>query len=332
MTLALVTGAGGFIGCHVVRRLLEKGFDVRAMLAPGENPQAIQGLNVETINVDLRDSDAVHNAVRDCHSVFHLAAIYAVYLDRPQDMYDVNVGGTRHIMAACAAHNVHKVVHTSSIAAVGLRPNQEPATEAEPFKDFTIQDDYVLSKYISEQEALSWATKEVPVVSVNPGFPFGPFDYRPTPTGRMIAELLLERLPGYFDGGLSAVDVEDVAAGHLLAAEHGQVGERYLLSGTNISYEDFIRQVARSAGVKPSGKRLPLPLARLVAHAFVIRKRLLGIEPLMTPGLLSYSARHLYYDHSRAKNELGWETTPFQTTIEKTIDFFQEQIKSGAYR
>jgi dihydroflavonol-4-reductase len=331
MAKALVTGAAGFIGCHVVRCLQQQNVEVRAMLAPNESDRAIAGLDVEKVVTDVRDKSAVEHAVAGCSQVYHLAAIYALYLDNRADMYNVNVDGTRHIMSACEKHQVEKVVHTSSIAAIGVTNTVSAATEDTPFRDFTIGDDYVLSKYISEQEALSWVPKDVPVVVVNPGFPFGPYDFRPTPTGRMVLEILQERLPGYFPGGLTAVDVEDVAMGHVLAAQKGEVGKRYLLSGTNLTYRDFILSTASRAGVKPSGRKLPLPVARLVAHAFVARRKLFGIDPLLTPGLLNYSARHLYYDNTRAKKELGWETTPLNDTLDKTITFFRTELAAGSF-
>ena len=159
----------------------------------------------------------------------------------PNKFYEVNVGGTNNLMQACLEEGVEKVVHTSSIAAVGVTGDGTPATEETPFSDYHVNDHYVLSKHRSEQEALSWARRGLPVVVVNPGFPFGAHDIRPTPTGRMIQDLLNKRLPGFPAGGLSAVDVEDVATGHLLAAEKGRVGERYILTGTNMTYKAFLQ-------------------------------------------------------------------------------------------
>jgi dihydroflavonol-4-reductase len=321
----LVTGAGGFIGSHVVRALLKEGRSVRAMLAPGENPINLEGLQVELMTADLTQAHQVHAAVKDCSVVFHLAAIYALWLKDLKLFYEVNVGGTRHIMQACKDENVKKVIHTSSIAAIGVAGDGSPANEETPFSDDHIDDHYVLSKHRSEQEALKWVDEGVPVVVVNPGFPFGAHDIRPTPTGRMIQDLLNKRLPGFPAGGLSAVDVEDVAAGHLLAEKKGRIGERYILTGTNMTYKDFLGKAASVAGVRAPRFQIPTPLAKVMSHGFVLGAKVFGVDPLMTPGLLSYISRPLYYDNRKAIEELGLVITPLEETLEKSIAFFRHR-------
>ena len=322
---ALVTGAGGFIGSHVVRQLLRDGQEVRAALAPGEAPTNLQGLAVETVEVDVTNPEQVDQAVQGCSSIYHLAAMYVLYAKDPGRIYEVNVGGTQNVMEAAKTHQIRKVVHTSSIAAVGLKEGGVPADETTPFVDYDLADHYVLSKHRSEQLALQYARDGLPVVVVNPGFPFGPGDLKPTPTGRMILDLIKNRLPGFPAGGLSAVDVEDVARGHLLAAKKGRVGERYLLTGTNMTYRDFLKEAARVAGVRAPRFQIPTPLARVMSHGFLLGTKLFGVDPLMTPELLTYVSRPLYYDNRKAREELGMEFTPLEVTLTKAVDYFRNR-------
>ncbi len=322
---ALVTGAGGFIGSHVVRQLVAQNWAVRAMLAPGEAATNLNGLNIETVEADVTDAQQVLETMKDCDTVFHLAALYVLWMKDPGRMYAVNVGGTQNIMEAAKQLGVQKVVHTSSIAAIGVKGNGQVADEDTPFSDYDVEDHYVLSKHRSEQLALQYAKEGVPVVVVNPGFPFGPGDLKPTPTGRMVLDVVRQRLPGYVAGGLNAVDVEDVARGHLLAAEKGRVGERYCLVGTNITYGDFLRRTAELAQVRLLDFEVPFPLAKVLSHGFVWGKKIFNVDPIMTPGLLQYISRELYFDNRKAREELGLEFTPLDETIKKSIHYFRHE-------
>ena len=323
----LVTGAAGFIGNHVVRQLLAEGRQVRALLAPGEDPANLSGLDVECVTGDITNPAEVDRAVAGCEVVFHLAAIYALWLPDPTLMYRVNVEGTRHVMASCRRYEVRRVVHTSSIAAVGVTRDGTPADEDHSFDDFTLGNHYVMSKYLSELEALRWADRGVPVVVVNPAFPFGRGDIRPTPTGRIVLDILRRQLPAFSDGGLNAVDVEDVARGHLLAEKRGQVGRRYLLSGHNLSYETFVQKVSLECGVPMVRFKFPKQLVTLASWALMLTRPLTGRVPVLTPDSVAYSVRNLYYSNRRACEELGWSVTPLDETIHKAVCWFRDEWK-----
>ncbi|KAB2885831.1 MAG: NAD-dependent epimerase/dehydratase family protein, partial [Kofleriaceae bacterium] len=253
----LVTGGAGFIGSAVVRQLIARGREVRVMLAPAEPDDNVRGLDVELVRADLLDREGVARAVAGCDVVYHLAAIYSLWLPDESIIYRVNVEGTKHVLAAARAAGVRKVVHTSSIAAIGVPPEGALADERFRFNHWEGGGAYIRSKYLSDLDAQRFAADGLPVVIVNPGFPFGERDRGPTPTGRFIVEALRRRVPGYTSGGFCAVDVDDVAACHVLAEEKGRIGERYIAGGHNVTYREFFATVSRVAALPPIRRRIP---------------------------------------------------------------------------
>ncbi|HDP25208.1 MAG TPA: SDR family NAD(P)-dependent oxidoreductase, partial [Deltaproteobacteria bacterium] len=221
MKKALVTGAAGFIGSHVVRELLGEGVWVRAMIRPGESTRNLDGLDVEQVSGDVLDPDAVASALTGVDTVFHLAAIFSIWMKDWRRIYEVNLQGTRNVLWAALKSGVERVVFTSSIAALGVNPSRELSSEDTPFNQYTLGNHYVLTKYLSQQEALGFANNGLDLVVVNPCFPFGPNDSVPTPTGQVIVDILKGISRASFNGGLNIVDVRDVARGHVLAALRG---------------------------------------------------------------------------------------------------------------
>ncbi len=322
-----VTGAAGFIGSHVVRRLVEEGVHVTALVLPNDPAPALGGISaaqLTRVSGDLSDQSALTRAMDGASLVIHLAAIYAIWLPRPRLMWEVNVDGTRNIMKAARAAGISRVVHTSSIAAVGHREGQVPATEDDLFQDYE-GDDYVRSKYVSELEALAFARPDFEVVAVNPAFPFGADDTGPTPTGRMVRDTLAGRMPFLSEGGFNAVDVRDVAEGHLLGALHGQSGRRYILGGTNIGYRDFAQRIAAAAG--RSAPRFTAPTRALVAAGTVaewVADRITHSPPMLTRRSVAYLAgRWLWFSTSRAEIELGYKPRPIDEGIAASVAWFQ---------
>ncbi len=323
---ALVTGASGFIGSHVVRRLLEEGVEVRAMLMPEDPAPNLEGLDIERVPGDILDAESVRAAVEGCDTVFHLAAIYAVWHPRPELIYEVNIRGTVHVVEAAAELGVRRVVHTSSIAAVGTRGENMPADEDTLFNTWLDANPYVWSKYISELEAFVRAGRTgLHLVAVNPTFPFGPGDVRPTPTGQIVLSLLQGKLPVWFDGGFNAVDVRDVAEGHWLAALRGAPGERYLLGGHNLTYRGVMELVGELADVKPP--RIKVSRRTAVALGFLSEKifgDLAHRTPLFTRGSLAYSAeRYLLVDIGKAQRDLGYRPRPLSETVRDAVAWFR---------
>ncbi len=320
----LVTGAGGFIGSAVVRQLLARGRAVRAMLAPREPDDNVAGLDVEIVRADLLDRAAVTAAIAGCDVVYHLAAIYSLWLPDESLMYQVNVEGTKNVLFAALRAGVRKVVHTSSIAAIGVPAAGQLADETFAFNHWQGGNGYIRSKYLSDLDARRFATEGLPVVIVCPAFPFGERDRGPTPTGRFIVEALHRRVPGYTDGGFCAVDVDDVAACHVLAEERGVVGERYLAGGHNLTYREFYAAVTRIAGLPPIRRRLPTSAVLAMAWLMEQRARRGGPPPRITVKAARYAMSTAWYDASKARRELGMPSTPLEQTIEKAVRWFRD--------
>lgn len=319
----LVTGAGGFIGSAVVRQLLARGRAVRAALAPGEPADNLAGLDVELVSADVCDRAAVAAAVRGCDVVYHLAAIYALWMRDESKIFAVNVEGSKNVLYAALHAGVRRVVYTSSIAAIGVPPPGQLADERFVWNHWRGGNAYIRSKYLSDLDAQRLAGEGLPVVIVCPAFPFGERDRGPTPTGKFIAEALAGRVPGYTDGGFCAVDVDDVAACHVLAEERGRVGERYIAGSHNLTYREFYAAVSRVAGLEPIRRRLPA--RAVVAAAWLMERRAerTGTPPRATVKAVRYALSTVWYDASKARRELGMPTTPLDETIAKAVGWFR---------
>jgi dihydroflavonol-4-reductase len=321
----LVTGASGFIGSAVVRRLLARQQKVRCYVEPGAKLDNLDGLDVEIITGDVNDRDAIARALDGCDTLFHLAAIYAIWLRDPSLMYRVNVEGSKTVLWAAYKANLKKVVYTSSIAAVGRGENGEPVDETRAFgpAEWEAGNAYIRSKHLSEQDALRFAREGLPLVVVNPAFPFGERDIGPTPTGGFIVGALQKQVPGYVDSGFCAIDVDDCAEGHVLAAEKGRVGERYILGNHNVLLRDFYQTIARVAGIKIPERRIPVAVAEAVGWAMEKVADVTGQKPLATLKATRYAAHTHFFDNSKAKRELGLPSTPLDVTIEKAVRWFR---------
>jgi dihydroflavonol-4-reductase len=311
-----LTGATGFIGSAVVRKLLARGREVRCLVEPGADRRNLAGLDVEIVEGNVTDAARVDAAMAGCDVVYHLAAIYKLWLPDPSLMYQVNVEGTENVLWAALRANVRKVVYTSSIAAVGARPDDGPADETVPFNLWGSSNDYVLSKHFAERVALQFAARGLPVTIVNPAFPFGERDVAPTPTGKFIVEALKMKTLVYTAGGFNCVDVEDVAEAHVLAEDRGRVGERYIAGGHNVTWKEFYTLVAEAAGLRPPAARLPI--AAMLAGSWLHERYAVKLRrppPLVTYKSALWAARHVWYDATKARRELGMPLTPVAETV-----------------
>src|SRR5271166_1646317 len=293
---ALVTGGNGFVGCHVVRALIARGDRVRVLARENADLSALVGLPVEIVRGDLRRLDSVERAVNGCNEVYHVGADYRLWLTDPAPMYATNVGGTQHIMRAAANAGVSRIVHTSTVGALGI-PHGGVGREDTPSSLAAMTGHYKRSKYMAEQAALEAARAGAPVVIVNPSTPIGALDFKPTPTGRIIVDFLNRRMPAYVDTGLNIVDVEDVARGHLLAAERGRIGEKYILGGENLTLKEFLERLATISGLPAPKMRIPYAVAfgyALGAEAFartVTRRAPRPIDAAMASAMEFFKSR-----------------------------------------
>lgn len=319
---ALVTGATGFIGSNVVRALVEKDYQVRALVRPNSGRRNLEGLEIESVEGDVRDRDSLRRAVEGCGLVFHVAALYSFWVRPRRLIYEVNVEGTRNVLQIAREKGVERVVHTSSVAALGLREDGRPADEETPVNFENIIGDYKKSKYLAEQVALEFA-KEMPVVIVNPSFPVGPHDIKPTPTGQVIVDFLNRRMPAYMETGMNVVAVEDVALGHLLAAEKGRVGERYILGGENLTMRQLLALLAEITGLPAPRVRLPYYPILGLSYLNAAFCSLSGTTPRMTPETIRLSRHYMFFDPSKAVKELGLPQTPAKEALRRAVEWFR---------
>jgi len=321
----LVTGATGFIGSNVVRALLKEGFQVRALVRANSNRLGLHGLPVEEAVGDLRDRESLRRALKGCQALFHVGAMYVFWCANRREIYESNVAGTRNALQAALEEGVEKVVHTSSIAAIGLDSNGTPASENTRLDPRVLTDDYHISKFLAEQEVAEFVKKGLPVVIVNPSAPMGPWDVKPTPTGRIVVDFMKGRLPAYIDTGLNVVDVEDVAMGHLLAFHKGRAGERYILGGRNVTLLELLRLLAQITGRRAPSIKVPLWLLMVMAYADQsLRGDLLRKPPLITVGVAKRADQRRWFSSNKAIAELGFPQSPIESALEKSVRWFRE--------
>jgi dihydroflavonol-4-reductase len=315
----LVTGATGFIGSHVARLLVERGDDVTLGVQDRSPDTAIADLDCRRVKLEVRDRRSVRRALRGVTRVFHCAGVTSV---RPADtelVFDVNVGGTRVVMEECLRAGVERVVYTSSAAALGPAADGKAATEKQPFTGARLGIPYVDSVHQAELEAMRVANEGLPLVCVNPSMCLGAGDYLLSST-RLVRSFLLGRVPVYTDGAVGIVDVRDVAAGHLLAEMGGKVGERYLLSGRNFTFERLFADLGRLSGVA-TPVRIPPRAAAVAAAVAQLRG---GSWPLTTAEVRA--AGHSWtYRSTKAQRALGWRARPHEETLEATVAWHLER-------
>jgi dihydroflavonol-4-reductase len=318
VTKTLLTGATGFIGAHVARRLAERGDDLRVTVREGSDTRSIDDLDIERVRCDVLDGRAVRKALKGVARVFHAAGMTSV---RPADerrLYEVNVGAARTVLGECLRADVGRVVFTSHAAALGPAERGKTADENQLFRAGHLGIPYVNSVHEAEVEAVRLAAKGLPVVCVNPTVVLGPGDLHVTST-RLVRSFLLGRVPAYADGGLNVVDVRDVAAGHLLADERGAVGERYILGGRNFTFDRLFADLGRISGVEPPIK-VPRPVAAVAAS-------MLRIGPghtTLSPQEVLAASQFWTYRSSKAKRELGWAARAHEETLEATVSWYME--------
>jgi dihydroflavonol-4-reductase len=318
----LVTGATGFIGSAIVRELIKDGEAVKVFLRRTSDTRNIDNLDVERAYGDIRDGDSMKRALTDCDTLYSTAAYFAHWAPDPELLYAVNAGGTKASLQAALEAGVEKVVYTSTnnaIAASGPVPTNEEAI----FNYWKSGDHYSMSKYVAENEARTFITRGLPVVIVNPTLVIGTNDIKPTPSGQMIIDVVKGRMPIYIDGGVNVVDVEDVARGHILAAQKGRIGERYLLGNRNLTVYEYLKMIADIAGVRPPMIKLPYHLAVALGYVYEFVASITNKPPLVTAGEVRIGKMTEWYDCSKAVNELGLPQTPIDTTIRKAVAWFR---------
>jgi dihydroflavonol-4-reductase len=326
---ALVTGANGFVGAHVVRALVARGSHVRAFARSGADTRALDGVDCETAIGDLRDVDSVERAVRGCDEVYHVAADYRLWVEDEAPMYAANVDGTHNLLEASRRAGVKKIVHTSTVGALGIGADKI-GREDTPVTLEDMVGPYKRSKFLAEQVAVQAARDGVPVVIVNPSTPIGALDYKPTPTGRIIVDFLNRRMPAFVETGLNLACVEDVAQGHLQAAERGRIGEKYILGGENLTLEQMLQHLAALSGLSAPRMKIPYAVAfGFALGAEAVARTVTHRAPRASLTEVRMSRKKMFFDSAKARAELGYEAAPVDEGLARAIAFFR---RIGAVR
>jgi dihydroflavonol-4-reductase len=315
----LVTGASGFIGWHVARKLLERGDKVRALARPSSQ---VRELDVEVVRGDLRDPDSLERALTGCGVLFHIAADYRLWAKDPGDLYRSNVDGTRNVLEAARKCGMERVVYTSTVGCIGI-PNGGLGTEDRPVREEDMTGAYKRSKFQAEQVALEFAASGFPVVIVNPTAPIGDHDFKPTPTGKIILDFLKGAMPAYVDTGLNFVDVQDTATGHLQAVERGRSGQRYILGSENLTLQQMLQRLASVTGGQAPRWRIPHAVAYAAGVASTGWANLTGQEPRVPLDAVKMSRTKVFVSLDQAKRELGFNPQPVDGALRRAVDWFR---------
>jgi dihydroflavonol-4-reductase len=320
-TTAFVTGGTGFVGANLVRLLLEQGFQIKALARPSSPRDNLKNLDVEWITSDLNDPDLAQH-LRGCDVLFHVAAHYSLWRKERDRLYQINVLGTRNILAAARTAGIARTVYTSSVAAIGVLSNAQSADETDQSPPEKLIGAYKQSKYWAEQEAYKAIQAGQDIVIVNPSTPIGPYDIKPTPTGDTILRFLRRQMPVYVDTGLNLIHVQDVAMGHLQAFQRGKTGDRYILGHQNVTLKQMLDQLAAITGIPAPKRSIPtwIPLTVATIDELILAR--LGKTPSVPIDGVRMSQQTMYYDPTKAIRDLALPQTPVDQALQDGVNWF----------
>ena len=320
----LITGAAGFVGAAVLRELLKKGHKVKALVRQSSVLDNLKNLDVEIVQGDLKDRDSLKRCIKDCKYLFHVAADYRLWVPRPQEIYQNNVVGTENLMEEALNSEIEKIVYTSSVAVLGKPINGDIANENTPVNVSQMIGHYKKSKFLAEEKVKElYKTRKLPVVIVNPAAPVGPRDIKPTPTGKMVLDAAMKKIPAYLDTGLNIVHVDDVAKGHMQAFNKGKLGERYILGGENLTLKEMLEIISILCGNKPPKIRLPRKPLYPIGYVFEIFARLFNIKnPMLTVDMIRMAEKKMFFSSEKAKKELNYKYKSAKNALKDAIQWF----------
>ena len=332
----LVTGATGFVGGNLARELWHRGYQVRALVRAGSDTLTIKGTDIHQVEGDLLDRESLSKAMADCEGVFHCAAAYTFWSRDPQKVRRTNVEGTVNALECARDAGVERVVYTSTVSTIGVPEDGSLGDESTPLSRGTLHGHYKQSKFDAEKEAMRLAAEGVPVVVVNPTTPVGPWDVKPTPTGKIILDFLRRRIPAYLATGMNLVDVADVCAGHITALERGRIGQRYILGNRNVTLKELFAMLSQTTGLSAPRVRLPYWLVVGAGYAEqAISAGLLRREPLIPVEGVLASRKPAWVSSQRAITELELPQSPVEGALEKAAEWYSangyvRNVKDGA--
>lgn len=321
----VVTGAAGFIGSAVVRALLARGVDVVALLEPGAATSNLDDLDVERRDVDITKESQLAGAFEGAKFCFHLAAKFGFWPKDASSFYEVNVRGSQNVVRSATDAGVERIVFTSTVATLGLWETKEgrPSTEDDFAEISHLYGNYKQTKYVAEHEVLRLAAQGAPVVLVLPTMPHGPYDHRPTPSGKVVLDYLNGRMPGYVDTAMNVAHVDDLAAGHLLALERGRQGRSYICGGENITMAQLLRTLSDVTGLPPSDRRFPSILPKIVGYvSSFVEGDVLGREPRVSLEAAQMASTTMTFDDARVRSEIGYTSRPAAHALFDSAQWF----------
>ena len=320
----LITGASGFVGAAVLRELLKKGHKVKALVRKSSVLDNLKNLDVEIVQGDLKDRDSLKKCLKDCKYLFHVAADYRLWVPKPEEIYENNVLGTENLMEEALNSEIEKIVYTSSVAVLGKPINGDIANEKTPVNVSQMIGHYKKSKFLAEEKVKElYKTSKLPVVIVNPAAPVGPRDIKPTPTGKMVLDAAMKKIPAYLDTGLNIVHVDDVAKGHIQAFNKGKLGERYILGGENLTLKEMLEIISILCGNKPPKIRLPRKPLYPIGYVFEIFARLFNIKnPMLTVDMIRMAEKKMFFSSEKAKKELNYKYKSAKNALKDAIQWF----------
>jgi len=317
MKPTLVTGASGFLGWHVARCLVERGYPVRVLLREGSR---VGDLPVEAVTGDLRDAASLERATAGCGLVFHVAADYRLWAKDPGEIYRSNVEGTRNLLAAAQKAGVERVVYTSTVGCIGV-PAGGIGDEETPVSLEDMAGHYKRSKFMAEKAALEFARGGLDVTIVNPTAPIGDHDLKPTPTGKIVVDYLNGDMPAFIDTGLNVVDARDTAEGHLLACEHGRRGERYILGSENLTLAQILEKLAKITRRPAPTMRLPYAVAYCAGLCSTAWAEVTGKPPRVPLEAVRMAKKKMWVSHEKARRELGFQPQPAEVALRRAVEW-----------
>jgi len=325
-----VTGASGFIGSNLVQELLAQGHRVKVILRSGADARPLMGLKVDRVEGDLSNRQFLEREMAGCDWCFHLAASYQLWMRDYSSMYAVNVDGTRNVLEAAGRAGCQRIVYTSTVGCIGLPQASNgalvPSTEINNIPPEQLTNHYKISKFRAERVAAELHREQgLPIIIVNPSAPVGPGDTKPTPTGRIIVDYLKRRLPAYIDTGLNWVHVRDVALGHILAAERGTLGDRYILGNKdgNWTMEQTLAALEKITGIPAPRRRIPNWFALWVAEAAETAAYFTGKTPQATIAGVRMARYKMWFNPAKAIRELGLPQTPPEQAFADAVQWFR---------
>jgi len=318
-----VTGATGFIGASIVRELLRDGREVKVLVRSSSNLSNLKGLDIEMWKGDLLDPSSLRQGLKGCDVLYHAAADYRLWTRDSSEMFRINVGGTAAMLEAALENNISRVVYTSSVGTLGNSGDGMPGSEETKVSLADMVGPYKKSKFLAEREAEKFVARGLPLVIVNPSTPVGPWDIKPTPTGKIIVDFLKRRMPAYLDTGLNLIAVDECARGHILAEQKGSTGSKYILGNSNLSLCEIFKMLQDITGLPAPKVRLPYAPVLVAAWLNEGLSRITGREPLIPLAGVRMAAHHMYFDSGKAVRELGLPQTPVTDALARAVEWFR---------